>query len=449
MIDHWTTMRQQGGGFRASVAGIGGYVVARVLRRLTRQQPTLQRDPTFQHRLSQICGRHPAIAASCADLAQVRDVQSHDDAIVFVHGTVSSALQRLKDLCPAAQFRHSIYRYEHDTFLPIVENADELVRMIRASLRARRLLVVGHSRGGLVARIAVAQLRSDQYPGEVYLQTFGTPHDGTPLADSGGQFLNLAYTLGCEMIGSIPAISPAVAAYSYVINCPVLPPGIDVMRESSSALRVLNAVSDPTRTRCWGSAFNIANGPSGFGTFVTGALVGMMSGIDHDLVVPTASALAFGQTEPLLNCSHLDYFAQPAVQQAIGAIAPAAAVAAAAAAAAGDSKAQPQPATPAKTPKTLGGGACGRATGRLPGAAAAMFVAVPCRQVSRMRRSRQMSRTEPPRSAVQVPDHPQLLPRLLLPDCFHPPRPARDRLGRERVLDHLRLFLLVPLRRTR
>jgi hypothetical protein len=71
------------------------------------------------------------------------------------------------------------------------------------------------------------------------------------------------------------------------------------------------------------SIFDIAKSPTGFGSLASGALIGAMSGIDHDLVVPTASALAFGKPEPLLACSHVQYFAQPQVKHAIAAIVPA------------------------------------------------------------------------------------------------------------------------------
>jgi pimeloyl-ACP methyl ester carboxylesterase len=323
VIDHWTSMRRNGWGFRASIAGMGGYIVARVLRRLKRSQPALANDPTFAARLARMLELYPAVGDSCPDLARVADIRNHADAIVFVHGTVSSSIQSLKDLCANRVSATPIYRFEHDTFRPIHENANQLARLIGTSVRAHRILLVGHSRGGLVARIAVARLRADKYPGEIYLQTFGTPHEGTPLADVGGQFLNLVLRLGCDVIGSVAALFPAVAAYSYLIDCPTLPLGIEVMRQASPVLGALNAASDASNTRCWSSRFDIDKGPSGFGAFVTGGLGGMMSGIDHDLVVPTASALAFGTPEqPLLACSHVNYFSQPAVKQGIEAIAP-------------------------------------------------------------------------------------------------------------------------------
>ncbi len=57
--------------------------------------------------------------------------------------------------------------------------------------------------------------------------------------------------------------------------------------------------------------------PSSFGIDVEGALFGAMSGIDHDLVVPTDSALGFGAPQGVPKCCHIEYFADYQVQNAI------------------------------------------------------------------------------------------------------------------------------------
>lgn len=61
----------------------------------------------------------------------------------------------------------------------------------------------------------------------------------------------------------------------------------------------------------------MTRGPSGFGIDVEGALMGAMSGVDHDLVVPTDSALSFGLPQGVFACSHVEYFSNPVVQSAI------------------------------------------------------------------------------------------------------------------------------------
>ena len=48
-----------------------------------------------------------------------------------------------------------------------------------------------------------------------------------------------------------------------------------------------------------------------------GLLAGMLGDSDHDLVVPTESALGFGNRQATLICNHFNYFKDTAVQAAI------------------------------------------------------------------------------------------------------------------------------------
>jgi pimeloyl-ACP methyl ester carboxylesterase len=316
VIDHWREMRRSGHGYVASIRGTGGFIVGRVLRRMPKPAPILKNDPTCRPRLTDMCEKFPDVARNCPDLASISTVREHDDAVVFVHGTVSCAIQSLKDLYNAG-IGVPIYRYEHDTFLPVSENARELAELIGDHLRAKRLTFVAHSRGGLVARIALSKLLRSGYAGELSVLTFGTPHEGTPLANIGRAFVNLLFKLGSFVVGAVPVMTPAVAAWSFVYDSPVLPPGIAVMEERSDTLKTLNEASDPARVYCWSSRFDMNRGPSGFGIDAEGALMGALSGMDHDLVVPTHSALSFGAPQVVFACSHIEYFSDPGVQNAI------------------------------------------------------------------------------------------------------------------------------------
>ncbi len=316
VIAHWRGMRRSGHGYVATLRSSAGFVVGRILRRLAKPAPSLKNDPTYRRRLTDMCERYPVVARDYPDLASISTARTHDDAIVFVHGTVSCAIQSLKDLYNAG-LTVPIYRYEHDTFLPVSDNGSELADLIGGHLRAKRLILVAHSRGGLVARIALAKLRRSGYIGDISVLTFGTPHEGTPLANVGRAFVNLLFKLGSYVAGAIPVLTPAVAAWSFIFDSPTLPPGIAVMEERSDTLRTLNEASDPAHVYCWGSKFDMNMGPSGFGIDAEGALMGTMSGIDHDLVVPTDSALSFGSAEGVFTCSHIEYFSDPSVQNVI------------------------------------------------------------------------------------------------------------------------------------
>jgi pimeloyl-ACP methyl ester carboxylesterase len=317
IIDHWTTMRRSGRSFVASIVGTSGFAVGTVVRRLRRPQPTFERDPWMRSRLITMLERYPQVEAQCPDLSTTQRA-THTRAMVFVHGTVSCGAQGLKDLFPAFDNLGPIYRYEHDTFRPIEENAVELADWIRDRIDTQRLLIVGHSRGGLVARTAAARL-ANGYPGQVEICTFGTPHRGTPLVAAGGRLLNLLFKLGEDVLDAIPIVSPLSKAYGYLVDSPVLPPGIQAMAEEASGLGTLNAIGDRYPLRSWGSTFDINRQPSGFGVAIEGVLAGALSDRTHDLVVPTASALAAGATQSVLDCSHVHYFAQNAVQQALAA----------------------------------------------------------------------------------------------------------------------------------
>jgi hypothetical protein len=89
------------------------------------------------------------------------------------------------------------------------------------------------------------------------------------------------------------------------------------MKEGSETLEVLNSLVDDGSILCWGSRFDENSRVSGFGVEVTGILQGALNGMDHDLVVPTASALGYGTPQPILRCSHVNYFSDPMIQPVI------------------------------------------------------------------------------------------------------------------------------------
>ena len=101
-----------------------------------------------------------------------------------MHGTLACGLAHLRELAPVmpAVPELRLLRYEHDTFLSIRDNAVDLVEQLSkiAAGPNTRIVLVGHSRGGLVARKAAALLVKDGGP-RVAVATFGAPHRGTPV----------------------------------------------------------------------------------------------------------------------------------------------------------------------------------------------------------------------------------------------------------------------------
>lgn len=320
VVDGWNSMRRAGNKLVVSLRAKFGFVVGKVLHRLSRPQPTLDHDPLFAHRLTSAISAHPQVANGVPDLGRISRV-THDTAIVFVHGTVSCGIQNLKDLFPD-HLRIPTYRFEHDTFLPVSDNGAELAELISSNIDAKQLILVGHSRGGLVARVGLAKLLKESYPAAMTLHTFGTPHLGTPLVQIGAKLLNQIFKLGGHVVGALPALTPLSLAYSYLLDAPALPPGIDVMQSNGPGLGLLNAVGDPKGVECWASQFDINAGTSGFGIEIENILLGALSGVSHDLVVPTSSALFFGTPRPILNCSHIQYFQQTPVQSFFDSLSP-------------------------------------------------------------------------------------------------------------------------------
>jgi pimeloyl-ACP methyl ester carboxylesterase len=221
----------------ATLRGAPGFLVGTVLKIVTRPEPTLEADPRWQSRLAELESRYRYLADACPNLCEVERAV-HDQAMVFVHGTLSCGMVSLKDLFGLAVEGYSVagpvYRYEHDTFLPLKANADELADWIEHKLRiGRRLVIAAHSRGGLVAVAAAARLMKNRYPAEIVVRTFGTPFRGTPLVAIGKKALTVLAKLGEDIATAVPVpmLSALAKGFFYLFDSPTLPPGIMAMQE--------------------------------------------------------------------------------------------------------------------------------------------------------------------------------------------------------------------------
>jgi len=323
ILDGWTMMRESGRGYAASFVGEVGFVVGTVLRRLTTPPVSLEADPWAKTRCVDTEQRYPLVAMECPDLAKIRPPRM-DRALVWVHGTVSCGTVGLKDLL-RPHFGHlppaisgAVFRFEHDTFLKMRRNARELRDLITDRLAVDHLLLAGHSRGGCVARLAADMLQRSGYRGDVSVYTFGTPHEGTPLVDIGKTALNLLVKASQELMTNapLPIMTPLNKAMCYTLDSVDLPPGIKDMGKNGEVEAFKDLVA-PADARSWGSAFDIHGKESGFGPAASGALRGALGSEPNDLVVPTASALAFGTPQQTLSCSHVRYFLEPTIRDAI------------------------------------------------------------------------------------------------------------------------------------
>lgn len=104
-----------------------------------------------------------------------------DHIVVFVHGILSDSrtfeklLQHLVVLDPNHDF--DFWAYDYDYLQSLAVNGDRLANAISAgSLGSRRIDIVGHSMGGLVARMAVLR---NKLPNVARIITLATPNHGT------------------------------------------------------------------------------------------------------------------------------------------------------------------------------------------------------------------------------------------------------------------------------
>ena len=252
-------MQRIAGRFVLTVRTRAAAIAGKVLRRASdRSQPTLTRDPGFSARLHRSEQEHSRCAAAFPDLAQSAP-STAQRAAVFIHGTVSCGIQSLKELWPSLsaaglQKYVPLYRYEHDTFRPIDENAEELMTLIAERLQVDELYLIGHSRGGIVARYAAQLLESGRAkPNVKEILTIGTPHLGTPLVSMGTTVIHTIYKLGETVLSMVPAVGALSQAFGYLVDSPELPAGINALARDSQLLTGMRPYGINRKVTCWGA----------------------------------------------------------------------------------------------------------------------------------------------------------------------------------------------------
>jgi pimeloyl-ACP methyl ester carboxylesterase len=232
---------------------------------------------------------------------------------------------------PAAHVLHNCgfhdriptYRYEHDTFVPVNKNASELVALIDERLPDRPVLLICHSRGGLVGRrVAATLLRRKRAP-MISVVTLGTPHLGTEAANawwlgSGLYVIGNLYYYEAEAAGHDP--DPGSVARGYLPS--LYPPaGIEALRPGSEFLLGLKELEANTgHVVAYGGEFDptSSGGIASIGAVFVAAFGSGLVGEPNDIVVPTASATATANGQVLQDsCSHFVYFANQEVLQAL------------------------------------------------------------------------------------------------------------------------------------
>lgn len=140
-----------------------------------------------------------ALPTGAPDLAPAVAAQgANASLLVFVHGSSMCDLQWVKDgrdhpSALAATLGHTPLFLHYNSGLHVSENGHAFSALLEQTVAGwpapvERLLLVGHSMGGLVARSAVhaASLAGHRWPALLRaLVTLGTPHHGAPLERAG------------------------------------------------------------------------------------------------------------------------------------------------------------------------------------------------------------------------------------------------------------------------
>lgn len=303
-----------------------GVVIAKVSQQL-KKPAKLRRDPSFQPRLGQWVAMLGPLVDQYPELADM-PAQSVNDAVIFVHGTLSCGLAHLRELAAAlpALPGQRILRFEHDTFLPVLDNKDELVQLItKASAGPHaKIILVGHSRGGLVARAAAAYFTKHPGGPKIAVCTFGTPHRGTPLVRAGERVLSGLAAAASAGVGHVGVPPLATAPIRYLFGrLKKLPIGILNMAVDAELLRGMDEGFDAAEMVTFGADFIRGTNPASRGVMIFDKF-GKQFFFDsghwqpNDLLVVVTSATAVGHGHLTHDgCGHFDYLAQLELAEAV------------------------------------------------------------------------------------------------------------------------------------
>jgi pimeloyl-ACP methyl ester carboxylesterase len=285
-----------------SIARGAGVLVGRIIHARAHPKKYLH-DFTRHKRLRKALSLDPNAWHSLPDLRDIGAAKGN--VVIAVHGTMACAVPLATEIrrILAGDVGVGLGRFEHDTWLPVAQNARELAEFLDSS-RADRVTLIAHSRGGLVATMA-ARLTAHS---NVQVITLGTPFRGTPVAHA-GELPVLGYR---SLLGVIRGLSGGFAPVSLSTRLAgflvkEVPEGIQVMEPrwcenfSGPPPKLVAAVCGSLTEQTLQHK----------DTYQFHALAGVRSkvfaGVDNDLVVSTASATGDHTSPTIVDCDHFSY----------------------------------------------------------------------------------------------------------------------------------------------
>jgi hypothetical protein len=281
-------------------------------------------DPSWSGRLRRSEREYPTTAQEFPPVENA--LADHERCVIYVHGTMSCALPALDAM--RGVIGTNVVRYEHDTFLSIRHNAKDLAKLVMDCHSAPGdLTFVGHSRGGLVARLAAAEVlrhATRPLPDRISVLTFGTPHRGTPLV--GQALVDFTPVLRAALLtmGFVADAQGRVwrdlrsTAWRYLLCGRRVPEGLLEMAPGDLQLSLIDSHASNVSTNAYGGACDFAAVPSSARlAFFQSLGAGVFEG-PNDFVVGQYSATAVGTGTSLREpCAHFDYFLNDEVRHAL------------------------------------------------------------------------------------------------------------------------------------
>lgn len=326
------TVTEQGGYWHLPVRAVtkGAVIVGRVCWSVSSRAKPLS-DPTATWRLAHARRKagqwDPATEAPEVKTLDSEVLEPTSHLFVAVHGTMACGIplaQRLKEL----RWNDSevLTRFEHDTWLPVSENAKELSGAIVDS-GVERVTFVAHSRGGLVALLAMTLLRREHPTVVTNLVSLGTPFAGTPVIKSAkGGVLGTVSLMGALQPFGRGSIDPVTRLSGLVIGGQ-LPRGLLDMNEEESELIAYLAEAVKglgLDVHAFGGRMTPGMGGDSFAVkLIAGFTDRAFRGADNtalednDYVVSTNSALRYtpGTEGEVVVSDHFSYMSVPRVEE--------------------------------------------------------------------------------------------------------------------------------------
>ncbi|MFI1996686.1 hypothetical protein [Actinoplanes sp. NPDC020271] len=293
-------------------------LVGRALSVRAKRRERVRNDPSWRLRRWWKERRAPAIARTpsmeSVNLSEVAD----GAAVVTIHGTMSCGVRLASEIRNAIVASNPgriwpVLRFEHDTWLSVSDNALDLLNQVQR-LKLQRVLLVAHSRGGLVGAETLERAPTSLSSAE--LISLGTPFAGTPVADVAAEAFSPAFTVMDQM--EIDALTRWFG-FLYIGR---IPDGIADMQTRSGYIRASSFRPLSNAIGAGGAVdFHSSIRQCGLSWIWRSAMRGLAQGViadgDNDLVVPRLSALARVAQRIDLTCDHFCYLDEVDVRDAI------------------------------------------------------------------------------------------------------------------------------------